>query len=480
MKSFSLLLLSVVCLFPLEARDFHVTPTGLATNNGSRTRPWLLAKALSAVDEVKPGDTIWVHGGTYTGSVECRLKGSEQKNILVRPWPGEHVLFDVKGAESGGLMVNGDWTTFRDFEFTDSDPDRTHVRPHGVFTRGPHTKLINLVIHDCGLGIGFWAETEGPAEIYGCIIYNNGWQGAGTDRGHGHAIYTQNRVGIKRLTDNVLFNQFGYGIHAYGSSRAFLKGFEIEDNTSFNNGSLSRRRALTGNILVGGGAPAEGIRVLDNVTYFDSPAMSLRIGYGAANKDVVVKGNYVVGTALLRIWEKMSFTGNTVVASGPVIRLETKGGAAMEFGGNQYIGDAGKEPWFEVIENGAASQRSFAEWMEYASDNSQFQNGPPRGVKIFVRPNRYERGRAHVTVLNWEKADSVDVDLSMVLKRGDRFRVRRVQNLSGAPVFEAVYSGKPVRFPMTDRTVAAPIGIVPSPPVATCPLFDVFLVERRK
>lgn len=40
------------------------------------------------------------------------------------------------------------------------------------------------------------------AELYGCVIYNNGWDIAGS--GHGHGIYTQNDTsGTIKLLDNI-------------------------------------------------------------------------------------------------------------------------------------------------------------------------------------------------------------------------------------------------------------------------------------
>jgi len=45
---------------------------------------------------------------------------------------------------------------------------------------GANCKYINLVIHNCNQGISCWKGEIDP-EIYGCIIYDNGW--LGTDRG---------------------------------------------------------------------------------------------------------------------------------------------------------------------------------------------------------------------------------------------------------------------------------------------------------
>ena len=122
---------------------------------------------------------------------------------------------------------------------------------------GPHTKCINLVVHDAGVGIGCWTPAI-DAEIYGCLIYNNGWQGPGRDRGHGHAIYTQNAQGTKRIRDNILFNQFGRGVEIY-TERGSIQGFDVEGNAAFNNGSLTRATNHYPNYFTGGLRPADRI-----------------------------------------------------------------------------------------------------------------------------------------------------------------------------------------------------------------------------
>ena len=58
----------------------------------------------------------------------------------------------------------------------------------------------------------------------------------------------------------------------------------------------------------------------------------------------------------------------------------------------------------------------------------------PATTKVFVRPNKYEPGRSHVVVYNWGRQSEVAVDLSGVLRAGNRYEVRNVQALFGAPV----------------------------------------------
>src|SRR5439155_26467787 len=111
------------------------------------------------------------------------------------------------------LTVNGHDTWFQDLELTNSDTQRLGV-PHNVGMNifGSGTKAINVISHDNGGGFGLWS-TAVDAEIYGSVIYNVGWED--TSQGTGHSIYTQNLTGVRRLTDNILFNGFSFGIHAY-------------------------------------------------------------------------------------------------------------------------------------------------------------------------------------------------------------------------------------------------------------------------
>src|SRR5205814_2514127 len=65
-------------------------------------------------------------------------------------------------------------------------------------------------------------------EIYGWIIYNGGHKNS--VRSDGHGIYVKNDgLGTKIARDNVIFNMFGYGIHAFSAANT---GERSEEHTS--------------------------------------------------------------------------------------------------------------------------------------------------------------------------------------------------------------------------------------------------------
>ena len=101
--------LIVMALAPAVAgTGYHVGPAASGSGDGSRSNPWQLHAALQS-SSVKPGDTVWIHGGTYSNPNsgvfqfvwECTLNGSSGSPIIVKAFPGEHPVLD-------GLSSQGD------------------------------------------------------------------------------------------------------------------------------------------------------------------------------------------------------------------------------------------------------------------------------------------------------------------------------------------------------------------------------------
>src|SRR5687768_7630653 len=114
-------------ILPAPAADWHVTPAGKPAGDGSRLAPWDLTTGLAQPRAVKPGDTIWLSGGTHQGGFTSTLKGIAEAPVTVRAMAGERVTVDCKprdADDSGLFSVNGAWTNFYGLEFTCSDPKR--------------------------------------------------------------------------------------------------------------------------------------------------------------------------------------------------------------------------------------------------------------------------------------------------------------------------------------------------------------------
>jgi hypothetical protein len=76
-----------------------------------------------------------------------------------------------------------------------------------------------------------------------------------------------------------------------------------------------------------------------------------------------------------------------------------------------------------------------------------------------------------VILYNWDKATSVELDLSQVIKQGSNFELRDAQNFHGEPIASGCYQGGPltVSLPAAPRA-AQPVG-VSEPPTHSGPVF---------
>lgn len=449
---------------PGSLPGIYVAPHGSPGGDGSWTKPLDLATALSNRSAARPGDTIWLRGGTYRGAFTSELTGTANAPIIVRQYPGERAIIDGAGPSEHTFTVNGAWAIYWGFEITNSLLDRTKLRPNGLSILGPHTKFINLIIHDTGVGVGAWTPAL-EAEITGCIIFHNGWQTSVEDRGHGHGIYIQNDTGTKHVFDNIIFDQYGYGIHAY-TERGTLRGFYFEGNTVFSSGSASLpANADFPNILIGGFQPVERLTLIGNYLYhpLNNPTFNCTLYYVSGNnREAALRDNYFAGGAkvlLMQEWQSVVGTGNTFIGASKLIGLDpgaTTPSPDYVWDQNQYV-LVNASPTLEPFAYGPRFTYNFDGWQKATNFDrngrfTQITTGRPTGAKIFVRPNRYEAGRANLSIYNWDLQAAIAVkaaDLSAVLQPGDRYEVRNVRDLFGHPVLSGVYNGGDLSVPMT-------------------------------
>jgi PKD repeat protein len=446
--------------FLASAADFYASPTGTASTGagtGTITNPWALQTALSQPAAVHAGDTIWLRGGTYVGRYTSYLSGSSTQPIVVRSYPGEWARVDGgPGPLVATLTVAGQYTWYWGFEIFSSDTKRRSTqngswptdlnRGSPIFTAQdsvlhPGIKIINMVIHDGTDGISAYA-TAPDMEIYGNLIFNNGWDGA-TDRGHGHGIYAQNQTGTKTISDNIIFNQYGEGINIYGSASAFLDNISVTGNTVFDAG-LPSIYSASRNLLFGAesGSVAHNGKVDSNSFFWmaGGPATGFFIGYAGGTSGFEIRDNWIV-----------AMDNNSATFGG--------GQASLTMTGNHFYRNVS-----------GISESAYP-------SNTYHHTTRPTGTYVIVRPNAYEAGRGHITVFNWDRSATVAVDVSSILTVGTSYEVRNAQNYFAAPVLTGTYAGGTLTLPMSGLSVAAPIGATAPP--ATGPDFNAFVVLPR-
>jgi hypothetical protein len=454
---------------PARHPSLFVSPSGTAEGTGSADHPWDLATALAgAAGRVHPGDTVWLRGGTYRGSFRTDLAGAPGQWIVFRGAPGERATID------GTLRADGTYLAFWGFEVMQTAPTT-----YGIQANTDHGRFINLVVHDAGTqGVSFWTPAV-DAELYGCIVYNNG-----THENFDHGTYVHNESGSKLIADNVFFNNLARGIQIYASPRnPGIRNIRVEGNASFDNGTISNAVAARENLIFNAPVPTQGMVGIGNMLYFaGSDGINLRTGKYAPqnNHDIELQDNYIVGgkvgLEMDEPWQQATVTGNFIAGSRDLVQL---GGASLaghyQWSGNTWVGDVNARSWrYED------KPSSWDEWRRSSGLGASDRVLPnlPTETKVFIRPNKYEPGRANVVIYNWAHLAAVPIDPAGVLRSGDRYEVRNVQAVFGPPVASGVYQGAPIKIPMTGVVPPAPLGRVARTPPRTAPAFDVFLLTR--
>jgi hypothetical protein len=473
---------------------WYVTTGGTAGDSGTTGSPWDLQTALSGGNgKVRPGDTVWVRQGTYRGQFVSVLSGTAGNLIVVRAYPGERATID--GLDGGPsrletLTINGQYAIYWGLEIMQSSTGRsdpnagtgTPLRPTGVYVNNAHdVKFINLIVHDTGHG----TYTENGAynvEIYGWIIYNGGTES--TTRSDGHGIYIKNAgtSGWKIARDNVIFDQFGFGIHGYAETGQALKNLVFDGNVLFNNGTPSDYD--NPNMQLGGTVIADNDTVTNNMLYF-SPGVSsangnARIGYSTtANGTAQVANNYVAGgTQVLDLgyWSNLTVASNTFLGSSlMLVQHDVNTPTTQHWSSNTHYRDPTATAWQ------FSGAKTFSAWQTAVGAATDAASATLPGANwVFVRPNKYESGRANIVVYNWASLSSIAVDVSTVgLASGDHYQVRNVQDIFGTPVASGTYDGSgTISIPMGGVNPPQPIGGSFQPLHKTGPLFDVFVLTR--
>jgi hypothetical protein len=430
-----------------NGQQFFVTTKGTSKGDGSSGKPWDLQTALNQPSSVKPGATIWVRGGTYSGAFTSLLKGSSSAPVILRAYPGERVT--LTNSDTVVLDIKGNnYVYFWGLEITSSYSKRTESRSESTYglrinqsVTSNNLKFINMIVHDVqSQGFGWW-QAATNSEIYGSMFYYNGTTQLD------HAIYTHNVSGTKLISNSMIFDNASHGVHGYAdTAEKGLTNIVVDGNTLFNNGSIgyTTSKGTYGvykrNILVGGDTPAISPVITNNSTYYPgSDGQSMNVGYSAGSKNGKVTNNYFAGGSfeLGGSESSLTMTGNTVFAPGGFVGFSTG---------------------------------------SYSSNN--WLKSKPTDLKIIVRPNKYETSRAMITIYNWAKNNTVSINAANLngvnLKAGDQYELHNAQNFYG-DIVKGVYDGSSLVVPMTGHSVAQPVGLS-FKPATTFPEFGAFVL----
>lgn len=474
-----------------QATTWFVSPSGSGTN-GTIGSPMGLSNALSGYSYVTNGDMVYLRGGTYSGCFASYLNAPSNNPVIVIPYQGERAILQGDGSAANIVLdIEGSGVWFWGLEISSvTATNRTANTCAGADFNpsypGSNNKLINCIIHDTGSPI-FMALQSTNAEVCGCIVYDNGWEGTnGGDRGHGHGVYAQNVDGIKVVRDSIFCDGYGEGMQLYTGS-LIVQGFDVFGNAVFDNGVLSTNGLLPNVLYEAGGQISLGRNNFYSNSVFQSQSKNtgMQCGYGSSdrNMDMVVTNNYFAngGPALFN-FTNMIFSGNTVANGGNgVVTVDMIPGEQSQiYSHNSYYRipapygpDFGTNLYVYLNETNFPSQS----WQALGRDtDSLFSITLPQTNIYFIRQNPYDKTRGLIVVFNWQTNDNVNVDISSVVAVGAPYKIRNAQDYFGPVVKSDTYTGGNISLPMTNLTVAVPVGA--SSPAAIGPNFNVFILTQ--
>lgn len=400
--------------------------------------PLTLSALLGVNSPVKSGEKIQLQGGVYLGGVDTSIAG-----VTIYAAPGAKVVFDGAGIDKSVITTRGADTTWSGVEVINSSADRSKARPTGIDIFGPRTKILSSTIRDCGVGIGLWSPAV-DAEVRECLIYRNGWQGPAPDRGHGHGVYVQNAEGSKRIIGNIIFNNYGIGVHAYAQAGE-LRGIEIERNVIFGNGSPAMPAGVDeANILISGSKPAVSIEVSDNVTHHAGGIVATNVaidGGPAGNKELIVEGNAFIGGVPFAVqrWSGVKVSGNSLFAeTDRILTLVLEGSTlAGEWDSNAYFTPL-KSP-FALHSPARNGLFDLAGWQSTTWLDKNSTLAATLGARSWVWPD--SAGRAIVAVYRVAGQAQAEVSIASILPGASSVSVRRSADYFASPQSISVSQG---------------------------------------
>jgi len=453
--------------------------------NGSVVYPFDLATALSSKN-IQPGQTLWLRGGTYTGDFVNLLSGSDDVNrITIRPYNKETVIIDgslTNGKTDGSIQ----YVDIRNIRITNSDPNRGSeltapediTRAVGYNNYAPHARFLNCIIDNCGVSVGDWSMAH-DALLYGVLAINGGWMD--TLRGHGHALYVQNKTGNKTIKHCIAAPHFGRTLACYGTD--IINGFRMLENVFIE---------ATGSALVIGGQDRQ-----DDQQFTDNHIIGgLQAQYTYKQNGSLLCANNIIWNPadrwafLIGYWETPTVTGNAVNGRSPLVDVvikemvrwtppDDRTGESIVWNGNEYHYLGAEASMFKA--DGAL--KDFKAWQALGLDaNGTYDTNDTLPDAVYVYPNEYKDDSdprmGIVVIWNGSGLDSVEVDLTTLdLTNGVTYNL--IQSLDPfVDVAQFVADGNPLTINMLGHSVAIPTGWNVALVDSTFPRFGAFVIEE--
>lgn len=303
-----------------SGNTYYVATNGNDGNTGSSGSPWKTVQ--HAADTAKAGDTVFVHGGTYSEHVTFSKSGSSASGyITFASAPGELATLDGTGLDipqhMWGLATfnNASYVVFAGFEIRNYTTGSIKDVPIGIFVTGAGSsvQLINNSVHDItttahttpkacasnAFGITVYG-TQAPAAIDGLAVSGNEVRNLHTgcsetlsldgnvtnwavvnNRVHDNDNIAIGAIGFERVSKDPAYDQARNGV---------IRGNTVYNITSFGNPDYGKQYAADG-IYVDGGT---NITIEQNLIHNVDLGIELASEHKGRTSSFIVARNNVI------------------------------------------------------------------------------------------------------------------------------------------------------------------------------------------
>lgn len=382
------------------------------------------------------------------------------------------------------LLIEGANTTYQGFEIMNSHPERRGLifpeiaRGNGINNLDDSNNLVNLIIHDNINGI-FCGSVSSNSLAYGCLSYNNGFfHPVESEYSGGHNFYLENSAGYSRPYECIALNAFRNGMQLYGRTGAYIggdmQGCVVSQSSFWGEG----RNLIYGpeNVQCPTGS------VIDSHFYRPpTDGYSVNFGFGSGVDVGTFTGNYILGTGTgfeaTVLVNELTFEDNVFYSPSSDVYIITTNTDYASWNNNTYYGTT-TQTRFGLVGTG---NLNFTNWKSATGyDAASSTNAGALPDAVFVRPNTYEIGRAHIIVHAYSGPTSINVNLAATgLTDNQAYEIRNAFDFFGTAVATGTYDAgaTTISLPLNGAAlnVATPVG-ESTEPTTTLPQFGVFVV----
>lgn len=481
---------------PAVRKNWYASPSGSGSGDGSIGNPWDILTAInnsnSGGHAIQSGDLLYLRGGNYDISTPFTLDvwlpaGDANSHTRIFAYPGEKPVIRFATGSTHverHIKVNNHYTWISHIELLNTSTDRSFNSPDGGIRepwRGMgiyldsrnNCKVTYCYFNNIGIGVHIASAGAGN-EFYGNIAYACG------NNTEEHGAYHHGSTASNKIEKCISLWCAGRGIQLFTSLSTGLRYWDVEDNIVAMNGQSSQEKSNQIRASVSGSGIIQDIAFRRNQVYLPrsyasgTNSMALRVGDSAQDNghtNITVTDNVLCGEHAIYLYEVRVATGsgNKMYATRDLSAFYVSTG----FPTSGWSWDNNIHTTLKLA-SGAQWRHdgtlitSFNTWKSTSGidTNTTFVDPPidggvrnVDGTIIFVAAaNKYEYGRAHVAIFNWDQASSVNVDLSSVLQSGDKYEILSAFNFNGAAIATGTYSGGNVSFPMNDTGMGTVYG----------------------